>query len=70
VTFLVYLNAAYEGGETVFPLIGLRHRGDSGDALYLPISIHRARRIDNSSRRARSDQEREMVAVTVDSGSL
>jgi len=34
VTFLVYLNAAYEGGETDFPLIGLRHRGAPGDALY------------------------------------
>jgi prolyl 4-hydroxylase len=34
VTFLVYLNAAYEGGETDFPLIGLRHRGGPGDALY------------------------------------
>jgi prolyl 4-hydroxylase len=33
-TFLVYLNAAYEGGETDFPLIGLRHRGGPGDALY------------------------------------
>lgn len=34
VTFLIYLNAAYEGGETDFPLIGLRHRGGPGDALY------------------------------------
>jgi hypothetical protein len=34
VTFLVYLNEAYEGGATDFPLIGLRHRGGSGDALY------------------------------------
>ena len=33
-TFLVYLNADYEGGETDFPLIGLRHRGGPGDALY------------------------------------
>jgi prolyl 4-hydroxylase len=34
VTFLIYLNTAYEGGETDFPLIGLRHRGGPGDALY------------------------------------
>jgi prolyl 4-hydroxylase len=33
-TVLVYLNAEYEGGETDFPLIGLRHRGGPGDALY------------------------------------
>jgi hypothetical protein len=34
VTLLVYLNDDYEGGETEFPSIGLRHRGRSGDALY------------------------------------
>jgi len=34
VTFLVYLNAAFEGGETDFPRLGLRHRGAGGDALY------------------------------------
>ena len=33
-TFLVYLNDDYEGGETAFPLVGLRHRGRRGDALY------------------------------------
>lgn len=34
VTFLVYLNEAYEGGETDFPAAGVRHRGQPGDALY------------------------------------
>lgn len=32
-TFLVYLNDSFEGGETDFPLIGLRHKGAPGDAL-------------------------------------
>ncbi len=32
-TFLVYLNDDYEGGETEFPTLGLRHRGRRGDAL-------------------------------------
>jgi prolyl 4-hydroxylase len=34
VTFLVYLNDGFEGGETDFPQLGLRHRGQPGDALY------------------------------------
>jgi hypothetical protein len=33
-TFLVYLNDDYEGGETEFPRVGLRHRGRMGSALY------------------------------------
>lgn len=32
-TLLVYLNEEYEGGETAFPHLGLRHRGRRGDAL-------------------------------------
>ena len=32
-TVLVYLNDDFEGGETEFPRIGLRHRGATGDAL-------------------------------------
>jgi len=32
-TVLVYLNDGFEGGETDFPRIGLRHRGAKGDAL-------------------------------------
>ena len=32
-TFLVYLNDDYVGGETEFPRVGLRHRGRRGDAL-------------------------------------
>jgi hypothetical protein len=35
VTFLMYLNDDYEGGETYFPALGLRHRGRKGDALLL-----------------------------------
>lgn len=33
-TFLVYLNQDYEGGETEFPRVGLRYRGRRGDALF------------------------------------
>lgn len=32
-TFLVYLNADYEGGETDFPMVGLSFKGEAGDAL-------------------------------------
>jgi hypothetical protein len=32
-TFLVYLNEAYEGGETDFPRLGYRFKGRTGDAL-------------------------------------
>ena len=34
VTFLVYLNDAYEGGETEFPAIGARWKGRKGEALF------------------------------------
>lgn len=34
VTFLVYLNAGYEGGETVFPRIGVSHSGRRGEGLF------------------------------------
>ena len=34
VTFLVYLNDDYEGGETAFPKAGLKHKGRAGDALF------------------------------------
>ncbi len=33
-TFLLYLNDDYEGGETEFPVLGLRHKGRKGDALF------------------------------------
>jgi hypothetical protein len=33
VTFLVYLNDAYEGGETDFPRLGIRHKGRCGEGL-------------------------------------
>src|SRR5262249_7047201 len=32
-TCLVYLNAGYEGGETEFPRLDLRFRGEPGEAL-------------------------------------
>ena len=32
-TVLVYLNDGLEGGETDFPMLGIRHRGGKGDAL-------------------------------------
>jgi hypothetical protein len=34
VTFLVYLNADYEGGETAFPRLGVKHKGRRGEGLF------------------------------------
>jgi prolyl 4-hydroxylase len=34
VTFLVYLNDDYEGGETDFPELGLRYHGAKGDGIF------------------------------------
>ncbi len=34
VTVLIYLNGDFDGGETDFPRIALRHKGGVGDALY------------------------------------
>lgn len=34
VTFLVYLNDGYEGGETNFPRLGRSYKGTKGDALF------------------------------------
>jgi prolyl 4-hydroxylase len=34
ITFLVYLNEDYDGGETAFPELGLVHKGRCGEALY------------------------------------
>jgi hypothetical protein len=33
-TFLLYLNDDFAGGETEFPLAGIRHKGRKGDALF------------------------------------
>jgi prolyl 4-hydroxylase len=33
-TFLVYLNDDYEGGETEFPELGILHKGQAGEGLY------------------------------------
>jgi prolyl 4-hydroxylase len=32
-TFLIYLNDDYEGGETEFPLLGIRHKARKGEGL-------------------------------------
>jgi len=34
VTFLLYLNDEYQGGETTFPELGIVHRGHTGGALF------------------------------------
>jgi prolyl 4-hydroxylase len=34
ITFLIYLNEDYDGGETAFPHLGLVHKGRRGDGLY------------------------------------
>jgi prolyl 4-hydroxylase len=49
-TFLVYLNEDYDGGETSFPAVGVKFRGRTGDGLLFrnaapdgtpdPLSLH------------------------------
>ena len=39
ITFLLYLNDDYSGGETTFPELGLVNRGAPGDGLYF-INAH------------------------------
>ncbi len=39
ITFLLYLNDEYEGGETTFPELGIVHRGTRGNGLYF-INAH------------------------------
>lgn len=39
ITFLLYLNDDYEGGETTFPELGIVHRGAAGGGLYF-INAH------------------------------
>ncbi len=39
ITFLLYLNDAYEGGETTFPELGLVNRGHTGEGLFF-INAH------------------------------
>src|SRR5690606_23493426 len=34
ITFLVYLNDDYEGGETAFPKLGIEHKGRAGEGFY------------------------------------
>lgn len=34
ITFLIYLNNDYEGGETVFTELGISHKGNTGDGIY------------------------------------
>jgi prolyl 4-hydroxylase len=34
VTFLIYLNAGYEGGETAFPRLDIRHFGERGEGMF------------------------------------
>jgi hypothetical protein len=33
-TFLIYLNEDFEGGETEFPVLDIRYRGKTGDAIF------------------------------------
>lgn len=39
ITFLLYLNDDYQGGETTFPELGIVHRGTAGEGLYF-INAH------------------------------
>jgi prolyl 4-hydroxylase len=40
VTFLVYLNDEYHGGETAFPRLDLSHKGSRGEGLFFVNSEH------------------------------
>jgi hypothetical protein len=40
VTFLVYLNDDYQGGETAFPRLDVSHKGDRGEGLFFVNSEH------------------------------
>lgn len=40
VTFLVYLNDDYQGGETAFPRLDLSHKGSRGEGLFFVNSEH------------------------------
>jgi hypothetical protein len=40
VTFLVYLNDDYQGGETAFPRLGLSHKGSRGEGMFFVNSDH------------------------------
>lgn len=39
ITFLIYLNNEYTGGETAFPTLGFEHRGSAGEGLYFVNSL-------------------------------
>lgn len=39
ITFLIYLNDDYEGGETCFPKLGVNHKGCRGEGLYFMNSL-------------------------------
>lgn len=47
-TFLMYLNDDFEGGETEFPLAAIRHKGRKGDALFF-WNVHPDGRLDYQS---------------------
>ncbi len=34
ITFILYLNDDYEGGETAFPTLGFSHKGHIGEGIY------------------------------------
>ena len=44
VTFLVYLNDDYGGGETAFPRLGISHKGRRGEGLFFVNALARRRR--------------------------
>lgn len=50
-TVLIYLNQEYEGGETGFPVLGINHRGKTGDLLVFG-SVDHAGRPDPRSQHA------------------
>jgi hypothetical protein len=47
ITFLLYLNNDYTGGETTFPQLGIVNRGSMGDGFYF-INAHEDRSPDRN----------------------
>ncbi len=66
VTFLVYLNDDYSGGETAFPRLGLKHKGRRGDGLFFVNALcgRRPGRAD-AARRQTAHERREVDRVAI-----
>ena len=66
ITFLVYLNDDYGGGETAFPKLGISHKGKRRrGAVVRERAAERPARLADGSRRHSADERREMDRLAV-----